>query len=94
MRRHGKRENDSLNLAMKADIVSMDVHKTTNDYLVPMNVFDTLFEVAVNDDGSTSIKNSLAEDYSISDDGLTYDITLRDKEKFSYGIEEKLFCSK
>lgn len=80
-----KKKNDSLNLAMKADIVSMDVHKTTNDYLVPMNVFDTLFEVVVNDDGTTSIKNSLAEDYAISDDGLTYDITLRDGVVFSDG---------
>ncbi|WP_051207422.1 ABC transporter substrate-binding protein [Butyrivibrio sp. AE3006] len=74
-----------LNIALNADIVSMDVHRTTNDYLVPMNVFDTLFEVVVNSDGSTSIEKSLAEDYSISDDGLTYSITLKDGVVFSDG---------
>ncbi len=74
-----------LNIALNADIVSMDVHKTTNDYLVPMNVFDTLFEVVLNSDGTTSIEKSLAKDYSISDDGLTYDITLQDGVVFSDG---------
>ncbi|MCR5106886.1 MAG: ABC transporter substrate-binding protein, partial [Lachnospiraceae bacterium] len=68
-----------------ADIVTMDVHKTTNDYLVPMNVFDTLFEVVLSDDGSTSIEKSLVDDYSISDDGLTYSFTLRDGVVFSDG---------
>ncbi len=74
-----------LNLAINADIVSMDVHRTTNDYLVPMNVFDTLFEVVLNDDGSTSIEKSLVEDYSVSDDGLTYSFTLKDGVVFSDG---------
>lgn len=75
----------SLRIALNADIVSMDVHKTTNDYLVPMNLFDTLFTIVKNSDGSTSIEKSLAEDYSISDDGLTYSFTLKDGIVFSDG---------
>ncbi len=77
--------DSTLRIALNADIVSMDVHKTTNDYLVPMNVFDTLFKEVVNPDGSTTIEKSLAEDYSISDDGLTYSFTLRSDVVFSDG---------
>ncbi|WP_051204723.1 ABC transporter substrate-binding protein [Butyrivibrio sp. VCD2006] len=81
----GNTDDASLKIALNADIVSMDVHRTTNDYLVPMNVFDTLFEVVPKSDGSTSIEKSLAEDYSVSDDGLAYSITLRDGVVFSDG---------
>lgn len=74
-----------LRIAVKADIVTMDAHKTTNDYLVPMNVFDTLVSIKKLDDGSTEIVRSLAEDYSISGDGLTYYFTLRNNVVFSDG---------
>lgn len=74
-----------LRLAVNADIMTMDAHKTTNDYIVPMNVFDTLFSFRKLDDGSTEIENSLVEDYSISEDGLTYHFTLRDGIVFSDG---------
>ena len=78
--------NDGLlRLAANADIVTMDAHRTTNDYIVPMNVFDTLFSIKKNDDGSTEIVNSLAESYTVSDDGLTYHFTLRDGVVFSDG---------
>ncbi len=81
----GSLENGILRVALNSDIVSMDVHKTTNDYLVPMNVFDTLFKVVKNSDGSTSIEKSLVEDYTVSDDGLTYNFTLRNGVVFSDG---------
>lgn len=74
-----------LNLAIVSDIVNMDVHRNTNDYLVPMNVFDTLFTIEKNDDGSMSIEKSLVEDYEVSSDGLTYSFTLRDGVVFSDG---------
>ncbi|MCR5420902.1 MAG: ABC transporter substrate-binding protein [Lachnospiraceae bacterium] len=77
--------DDVLNIAVTSDIVTMDVHKTTDDYLVPMNVFDTLFEVVLKSDGSTSIEKSLVEDYSVSGDGLVYSFTLRDGVVFSDG---------
>lgn len=35
-------EGGVLRIAVSADIATMDVHLTSNDYLVPMNVFDAL----------------------------------------------------
>lgn len=81
----GSSGDKELHVAVNADIVSMDCHMTTNDYLVPMNVFDTLFTIEKHSDGSSSIEKSLAEDYSISDDGLTYSFTLKDGVVFSDG---------
>ncbi|MBQ7557520.1 MAG: ABC transporter substrate-binding protein [Lachnospiraceae bacterium] len=78
-------DDGELRIALNADIVNMDVHRNTNDYLIPMNVFDTLFAVEKNADGSSSIVKSLVDDYSISDDGLTYSFTLRDGVVFSDG---------
>lgn len=78
-------EEETLHIAINSDIVSMDVHKTSNDYLVPMNVFDTLFTVKKTDDGTTSIEKSLVDDYDISVDGLTYNFTLKEGIRFSDG---------
>ena len=74
-----------LHLAWQQDIQTMDVHKTTNNYMVPLCIFDRLLEIQLNDDGTTEIVNSLASDYSVSEDGLTYSFTLRDDVKFSDG---------
>ena len=70
---------------MNTDIQTMDVHKTNNDYMVPLNIFDRLFEIKTNADGSTELEKSLVEDYTVSDDGLTYDFTLRSGVTFSDG---------
>lgn len=75
----------TLHIATNSDIVSMDAHKTTNDYLVPMNVFDTLFTVVKSSDGTTSIEKNLVEDYDVSVDGLTYYFTLKEGITFSDG---------
>ncbi len=77
--------DETLHLAMNAEITTMDAHKTTNDYIVPMNIFDTLFSIKKNDDGTTEIVNSLVEDYDVSDDGLIYHFTLKDGIVFSDG---------
>ena len=74
-----------LDIALSADISTMDVMGTSKDYMVPMNVFDRLFDIKVNDDGSTEIVNGLATGYTVSDDGLTYTFTLREGVKFSNG---------
>ena len=47
------------------------------------NVYEGL--IKLNDDGSLS--NLLAEDYEVSDDGLTYTFTLRDGVTFHSGKE-------
>lgn len=74
-----------LNLAWSADMLTMDVHVTSSDYMIPMNVFDRLFDIKVNDDGSTEVVNSLVDTYTVSDDGLTYNFTLKSGIKFSNG---------
>lgn len=81
----GAAADGSLHVAMNADIQTMDVHKTNNDYMVPLNIFDRLFEIKTNADGSTELEKSLVEDYTVSDDGLTYDFTLRSGVTFSDG---------
>ena len=81
----GAAADGSLHVAMNTDIQTMDVHKTNNDYMVPLNIFDRLFEIKTNADGSTELEKSLVEDYTVSDDGLTYDFTLRSGVTFSDG---------
>ena len=80
-------EDKVLHLAWNADMQTMDVHKTTSNYMIPQTVFDRLLEVQLNEDGSTELVNSIAEDYSISEDGLTYSFTLRDDVYFSDGTQ-------
>ncbi|HAE80173.1 MAG TPA: hypothetical protein DCG70_01210, partial [Lachnoclostridium sp.] len=64
-----------LRTAVLYDITTMDVAKTTDNYLIPMNVFDRLFETRPGENGAEVVK-SLCEDYQVSEDGLTYDFTL------------------
>ena len=73
-----------LRTAILYDISTMDVAETTDNYLIPMNVFDRLFETRPGS-GASEIVKSLVTDYAISEDGLTYDFTLRDGVVFSNG---------
>lgn len=74
-----------LRVAAAADMTTMDVTKTTDDYMVPMNVFDRLFEVEVQPDGSSQIVPSLCEDHTVSEDGKTYHFVLKEGVTFSNG---------
>ena len=65
-------EEKVLHIAWTADAQTLDVHKTTSNYAIPLAVFDRLFEVQLNDDGSSELVKSLLDDYSISDDGTVY----------------------
>lgn len=78
-------EDGLLRVAALYDISTMDVAQTTDNYMVPMNVFDRLFESVVQSDGSTGVVPSLADGYEVSDDGLTYTFTLKDGVVFSNG---------
>lgn len=77
-------EDGLLRTAVLYDISTMDVSKTTDDYLVPMNVFDRLFETRMIE-GTAQVVNSLCEDYTVSDDGLQYDFVLKSGIVFSNG---------
>ena len=78
-------ESGFLRVAALYDISTMDVAQTTDNYMVPMNIFDRLFESEVEADGSTAIVPSLCESYVVCDDGLTYTFTLREGVVFSNG---------
>jgi len=77
-------ETGLLRTAILNDISTMDVAETTDHYMIPMNVFDRLFETRPAD-GASEVVKSLVTDYSVSEDGLTYDFTLRDGVVFSNG---------
>ena len=77
-------EKGLLRTAIKYDITTMDVAKTTDDYMIPMNVFDRLFETRVQD-GNAVVVPSLCTEYKVSEDGLTYEFTLMDGVVFSNG---------
>ena len=81
----GAVEEGTLRVAYAADYQTLDAQKTTADYTVPINVFDRLFEIVPAEGGSTEIVNSLVEDYTVSEDGLTYDFTLKEGIVFSDG---------
>ena len=80
----GAVEEGLLRTAVLYDITTMDVTQTTDDYMVPMNVFDRLFETRTVD-GTAQVVRSLCEDYAVSEDGLTYDFTLKSGIVFSNG---------
>ncbi|MCD7832572.1 MAG: ABC transporter substrate-binding protein [Lachnospiraceae bacterium] len=75
----------TLYIAWTSDMQTMDVHTTSSNYQIPLNIFDRLFEIQLNDDGSTELVNSLVEDYTVSEDGLTYEFTLHEGVLFSDG---------
>lgn len=77
-------EKGLLRTAVRYDITTMDVAKTTDDYMIPMNVFDRLFETRAVD-GDARVVPSLCKEYKVSKDGLTYDFTLREGVVFSNG---------
>ena len=70
--------------AVLYDISTMDVAHTTDNYLIPMNVFERLFETRI-EGGESKVVNSLCTDYSVSEDGKTYNFTLADGVVFSNG---------
>ena len=74
-------------MPLVADIQTADVHKTTKDYEIPLNIYDRLVDIEVKEDGSSEIVPSLAESWEISGDALTYTFHLRQGVKFHNGEE-------
>lgn len=80
-------EDGLLRIALTDPVSTMDVQRTTEDYLIPLNIYERLFDVETEEDGSSQLVSGLAEEYSVSEDGLTYSFTLRDDAYFSDGSE-------
>ena len=78
-------EKGLLRISLTEPVGTMDVQKTTGDYLIPLNIYERLFDLQSEEDGSSQLVNGLAEDYSVSPDGLTYSFTLRGDAFFSDG---------
>ena len=45
-------EQGLVRIALSSSIDTMDVHKNTEDYMIPLNIFERLFDIRVNEDGS------------------------------------------
>ena len=82
-------EKGLLRIALTEPVSTMDVQKTTGDYLIPLNIYERLFDIESEEDGSSQLVNGLAEDCSVSEDGLTYSLTLRGDAYFSDGTPVK-----
>lgn len=74
----------SITTASTTEMSSMDMAHNDSVYWAQLNIFDRLFETRMVD-GAATVTNSLCTDYRISDDGLTYDFTLREGVRFSNG---------
>lgn len=74
---------ETLRLRMNGDINTMDPIATTNFTIrnAAYLMYDTLFSM----DSNYEAQPQMAEGYTLSDDGLTYTITLRDGLKFHDG---------
>ena len=77
-------ESGLLRGAVLCDITTMDVAETTDDYLIPMNIFERLFETRP-DGEESKIENSLCKSYTVSEDGKTYDFEILGDVVFSNG---------
>ena len=85
----GQIEAGLVRIALSDEVETMDVHLNTADYMLPLNIYERLFDIRVEDDGSTSLAKGLAEDWSVSGDGRTYRFTLRPDACFSDGTPVK-----
>ncbi len=79
--------NNMLHIPAKREFPTVDTQKDTEFYVVPLNIYDRLVECEVVD-GVAQIVPSLAESWTVSDDGLVYTFHLRGDVTFHNG--EKL----
>lgn len=66
---------------------SGDPRQTTADYIIMLNVYDTLVQTISTEDGGSELQPGVAESWTISDDGLTYSFKLREGVMYTNGEE-------
>ena len=76
-----------LRLANSDDPRTIDVQMTTNDYTIPLNVYDRMIESETVAPGQSKLVPGLAESWEVSEDGLSYTLHLRKGVKFHNGEE-------
>ncbi len=72
-------------VAIEEEPDTVDFQCTSIHYTVAQNVFDRLVEMENNAHGSAVVLPSLAKDWEVSDDGMTYTFHLREGVTFSNG---------
>lgn len=78
-----------LRLVTNDEQTTCDVHKTTEYYTMPLNLYERLVEIQTNADGSSELIPGLAKTWEVSSDGLTYTFNLKEGVKFHNGEEFK-----
>jgi len=74
-----------LTIAKITDPGTADPQLTTEEYFLPLNVFDRLVEAVTTAPGKSELIPGLAEKWDVSADGLTYTFYLRKNAKFHNG---------
>ena len=74
-------------VAIEEEPDTVDFQCTSIHYTVAQNVFDRLVEMENNAHGSAVVLPSLAKEWEVSKDGMTYTFHLRDDVTFSNGSE-------
>jgi peptide/nickel transport system substrate-binding protein/oligopeptide transport system substrate-binding protein len=78
-----------LKIAFTEDPGTGDVQLTTDDYGIPINIYDRLVEAVTTSPGVSELVPGLAEKWEVSDDGKVYTFYLRKGVKFHNGEELK-----
>ncbi len=75
----------TLTIAQTSDPGTGDPQMTTEEYFLPLNVYDRLVEAVTTSPGVSELQPGLAESWDISPDGLVYTFHLRQGVKFHNG---------
>jgi ABC-type transport system substrate-binding protein len=75
----------TLSVAQDTDPGTADPQLTTEEYFLPLNVFDRLVEAITTGPGKSELQPGLAESWDVSADGLKYTFHLRKDAKFHNG---------
>ncbi len=80
----GKVEPGLVRIAVSEPISTLDIHQNTEDYMIPLNIYERLFDIRLEEDGTTTLIKGLADSWSTADSQL-FRIKLRDDAFFSDG---------